>query len=156
MNQSTRGRGGLQRRTVIQALASAAAVPSAAVWAQAEPIKLGAVLSLTGPGAGLGIPERNGIQLAEKAINDRGGVGGRQIRVLIDDDGSKPDLAKSKAEAMIFTEKVPIMIGPSLTASTGAIAAITNAEKMAQLTFTGLGPAIEMSYKSLFHLLRRA
>ena len=45
------------------------------------------------------------------------------------------------------------IIGPSLTASTGAVAAITNAENMAQLTFTGLGPKIELSYKSLFHML---
>jgi branched-chain amino acid transport system substrate-binding protein len=45
------------------------------------------------------------------------------------------------------------MIGPSLTASTGAVAAITNAEGMAELTFTGLGPKIELTYKSLFHVL---
>lgn len=125
-------------------------------WAQApqgEPIKIGAVISLTGPGAGLGQPERNGILLAEKAINARGGVKGRPIKIIIEDDGSKPDNAKSKAEQLIFQEKVVAMIGPSLTASTGAIAAITNAEGMAQLAFTGLGPKIELSYKSLYHLL---
>ncbi len=125
-------------------------------WAQApqgEPIKIGAVLSLTGPGAGLGQPERSGILLAEKAINARGGVKGRPIKIIIEDDGSKPDNAKSKAEQLIFQEKVVAMIGPSLTASTGAIAAITNAEGIAQLAFTGLGPKIELSYKSLFHVL---
>lgn len=125
-------------------------------WAQAPqgaPIKIGAVLSLTGPGAGIGQPERNGILLAEKAINERGGVKGRPIKVMIEDDGSKPDNAKSKAEQLIFEEKVVAMIGPTLTASTGAVAAITNAEGMAQITFTGLGPKIEFSYKSLFHVL---
>lgn len=125
-------------------------------WAQApqgEPIKIGAVLSLTGPGAGLGQPERSGILLAEKTINERGGVKGRPIKILIEDDGSKADNAKSKAEQLIFQEKVVAMIGPSLTASTGAIAAITNAEGMAQLAFTGLGPKIELTYKSLYHVL---
>ncbi len=125
-------------------------------WAQApqgEPIKIGAVLSLAGPGAGLGHPERNGILLAEKTINARGGVKGRPIKVIIEDDGSKPDEAKSKAEKLIFQEKVVAMIGPSLTASTGAIGAITNAEGMAQLSFTGLGPKIELTYKSLYHVL---
>jgi len=125
-------------------------------WVQAQqgdPIKIGAVLSLTGPGAGIGQPERNGILLAEKAINDRGGVKGRPIKILIEDDGSKPDNAKAKAEQLIFQEKVAAMLGPTLTASTGAVAAITNAEGMAQLTFTGLGPKIELTYKSLFHLL---
>lgn len=121
--------------------------------AQSEPIKIGAVLSLTGPGAGLGQPERLGILLAEEAINAKGGVSGRPIKVIIEDDGSKPDIAKSKAEQLIFDQKVVAIIGPSLTASTGAVGAITNAEKMAQITFTGLGPKIELTYTSLFHVL---
>lgn len=62
---------------------------------QGEAIKIGAVVSLTGPGAGLGQPERNGILLAEKDINEKGGVNGRPIKILIEDDGSKPDNAKS-------------------------------------------------------------
>jgi branched-chain amino acid transport system substrate-binding protein len=151
MNEGARK--GVSRRSVVQVLATGAVAGPVSAWAQAEPIKIGCVLSLTGPGAGLGLPERNGILLAEKTINERGGIGGRPIRILIDDDGSKPDLAKSKAEAMIFGEKVVAMIGPSLTASTGAIAAITNAEKMAQVTFTGLGPQIELTYKMLYHVL---
>ncbi len=126
---------------------------AAAQSASGEPIKIGAVLSLTGPGAGLGQPERAGIQLAEKTINSRGGIKGRPIQVIIEDDGSKADQAKSKAERLIYDEKVVAMIGPSLTASTGAVAAITNKEGMAQLACTGLGPKIELTYKSLYHLL---
>ncbi|WP_163434667.1 ABC transporter substrate-binding protein, partial [Escherichia coli] len=73
------------------------------------------------------------MQLAEKVLNDAGGIAGRPIKVLIEDDGSKPDIAKSKAEALIFNEKVAAMIGGSLTASTGAIAALADGEKMAQV-----------------------
>lgn len=143
----------LTRRTLLTAIAAGASIGPARVFAQQEPIRIGSVLSLTGPGAGLGQPERNGILLAERLINARGGIGGRPVKVLIEDDGSKPDLAKSKAEGLIFGEKVVAFIGPSLTASTGAVAAITNAEKMAQVTFTGLGPAIEQTYKTLYHVL---
>ncbi len=121
--------------------------------ATGEPIKIGAVVSLSGAGAGLGIPERNGIQLAVKTINEQGGVKGRPLKVLIEDDGSKPDAAKSKAEHLIFNEKVALMIGASLTASTDAIAAITHKLQMPQLAFTGLGPPIELTYKALFHVL---
>jgi branched-chain amino acid transport system substrate-binding protein len=119
----------------------------------AEPIKVGAVLCLTGPGAGLGQAERAAMQLAEKVLNEAGGIGGRPLKILIEDDGSKPDIAKSKAEALIFNEKVAAMIGGSLTASTGAMAALTDGEKMAQVALTGLGPAIELNYKSLYHVL---
>ncbi len=146
--------GGLPRRTVLKAAAAGAALGPMVAFGQApQPIKLGSVLSLTGPGAGLGQPERAGILLAERVINEKGGVRGRPIKVLLDDDGSNPNLAKSKAENLIFGEKVAAFIGPSLTASTGAIAAITNREKMAQITFTGLGPVIEQSYKMLYHVL---
>ena len=128
-------------------------LPFVAAAQSKEPIKIGAVLALTGPGAGLGQAERNGIQLAEKAINDKGGVKGRPLKILIEDDGSKADIAKSKAENLIFNEKVVAMIGPSLTASTGAVAAITNAQGIPQLAITGLGPPIELTYKSLYHLM---
>src|ERR1700710_15988 len=127
--------------------------PVQAQAAKGEPIKVGAVISLTGPGAGLGQPQRQGILLAEKTINAKGGINGRPISIIIEDDGSKPDIAKSKAERLIFDEKIVALIGPSLTASTGAVAALTNGEGMDELCFTGLGPKIELSYKSLYHLL---
>jgi len=128
-------------------------LPFVAAAQSKEPVKIGAVLALTGPGAGLGQAERNGIQLAEKAINDKGGIKGRPLKILIEDDGSKADIAKSKAENLIFNEKIVAMIGPSLTASTGAVAAITNAQGIPQLAITGLGPPIELTYKSLYHLM---
>ncbi len=118
-----------------------------------EPVKVGAVLSMTGPGAGLGGPERNGILLAQKRINENGGINGRTLQVIIEDDGSKADIAKSKAEGLIHGEKVVALLGPSLTASTGAVASVTNRLGMPQLCMTGLGPEIELSYKSLFHML---
>jgi branched-chain amino acid transport system substrate-binding protein len=137
----------------VTAIATLLAGPPSVSAQQGESIKIGAVVSLTGPGAGLGQPERNGMLLAEKVINEKGGIKGRPIKVLIEDDGSKPDNAKSKAERLIFDEKVSVLLGPSLTASTGAVSAITNAEGMAELACTGLGPKIELTYKTLYHLL---
>ena len=137
----------------LAAAAASAALASGARAQQGEPIKIGAVISLTGPGAGLGQPQRNGLLLAESTINKKGGVKGRPIKLLIEDDSTKAELAKSKAESLIFSEKVAVLLGGTLTANTDAMAAITNAEGMAQLCFTGLGPPIELTYKSLFHIL---
>jgi len=144
------------RRSVLMGSVSTLAAGCFAAPALAQQnasIKIGAVLCLTGPGAPLGQAERNGMRLAEKIVNEAGGVNGRTIQVLVEDDGSKPDIAKSKVEALIFNEKVALMIGSSMTASTGAIAALTNSEKIPQIALTGLGPAIELTYKSLFHVL---
>jgi branched-chain amino acid transport system substrate-binding protein len=147
----------LQRRRFLSATAAALVVGGllhASVAAQSgDPVKVGAVLSLTGPGAGLGLAERNGIQLAERAINEKGGIKGRPLRIVVEDDGSKADIAKSKAENLVFNEKVKAILGPSLTASTGAVAAITNAQQLPQFAMTGLGPPIELTYKSVFHMM---
>ena len=89
------------------------ALGAVSAWAQAsgEPIKIGAVVSATGAGAGLSVPERNGILLAEKVINAAGGVKGRPIKVLIEDDASNPDTALSKAnermDAAFYTPVFP-------------------------------------------------
>ena len=96
----------------VTAIATLLAGPPSVQAQQGEPIKIGAVIALTGPGAGLGQPERNGMLLAEKVINEKGGVKGRPIKILIEDDGSKPDNAKSKAERLIFDDKVLGIVGP--------------------------------------------
>src|SRR5215211_8044562 len=67
-----------------------------------EPIKIGAVLSVTGAAAGLGVPERNGAVVAEKAINAKGGIKGRPIKLIVEDDTTNPDTAVTKANDLIF------------------------------------------------------
>lgn len=120
--------------------------------ANAEPIPIGAVLSITGPLAVVGIPERDGILLAQKIINARGGVKGQQIAVAIEDDATSPDTAISKVNSLIFGNKVKAVIGASGIASAVAVGGITAAQKIPQLTFTGLGPAIEKQRTCVFHL----
>lgn len=116
-----------------------------------EPVKIGVILPLTGAGAGLGIPARNGITLAERHINAAGGIKGRKIKLIIEDDTTNPDTALSKANGLIFSEKVVALIGPIQTANTVAIGGISAPIKMPQYTFNGLGPAIERERKCVFH-----
>jgi len=127
-----------------------------AAFAQAtsgEPIKLGAVLSVTGVGAGLGVNERNGLILSEKTINAKGGLNGRPIRIIIEDDTSNPDTAVTKVNDLIFNQKVITVFGGSLLGPAVALGGITDTAKIPQLTFTGLGPAVERNRKCVFHML---
>jgi branched-chain amino acid transport system substrate-binding protein len=121
--------------------------------AQGEPIKFGAVVSVTGVGAGLGVNERNGLQLAEKTINAKGGFKGRPIRIIVEDDTSNPDTAVTKVNDLIFNQKVITVFGASLLGPAVAIGGITDSAKIPQLTFTGLGPAVELKRKCVFHML---
>ena len=118
-----------------------------------EPVKIGAIVSVTGAGAGLGGPERNGLLLAEKDINAKGGIKGRPIKFIIEDDASNPDTALSKANDLIFGQKVQALLGPSLTASTVAVGGVTHANKIPQIAFTGIGPAVERERKCVAHVL---
>lgn len=61
---------------------------SAAPQANANPIKIGAVLSLTGSAAPWGEYAKNGIDLAVKEINANGGINGRQVEVDVEDDAT--------------------------------------------------------------------
>ncbi len=93
-------------------LASAAAilsVPLASVRAQDIPV--GEYASLTGSEATFGINSDNGVQLAAEEINLAGGVLGRKIRLIVEDDQSKPGQPSSAVKKLIANDKVVAVIG---------------------------------------------
>ena len=142
----------LVRSAGVAALLALAALPAQA-QTSGGPIKIGAIVSITGAGAGLGVPERNGLLLAEKDINAKGGVNGRPIKIVVEDDASNPDTALSKANDLLFSQKVVALLGPSLTASTVAVGGLTHSNHIPQIAFTGIGPAVEKERKCLAHVL---
>jgi branched-chain amino acid transport system substrate-binding protein len=132
-------------------LAAAVALP---VHAQAPSaaIPVGVVLSLTGPLAVAGQPERDGIALAIKQVNAAGGVQGRPLEALIEDDASSPEAALTKTNNLIFNRQVRAVLGASGIASTVAMGGVTAQRKLPQVAFTGLGPAVERERSCVFHL----
>ncbi|MHB8049588.1 MAG: ABC transporter substrate-binding protein, partial [Coriobacteriia bacterium] len=88
---------------------------------KAEPYRIGAVLSLTGTYAGLGIPEKNAIELELARINDAGGVNGRLIEVVYEDDATDAAKAQAAAVRLIDEEGVLAIIGASGTGQTMAM-----------------------------------
>ncbi len=135
-------------------LISAACIVSCASLAQAqtEPIRIGALLSVTGGLAALGQNQREGVLLAQKIVNERGGVNGRKLEIIVEDDASSPDSAVPKTNALIHTQKVRAIIGPTGIAQSVAIGAITQKLNVPVLAFTGLGPAVEQQRTCVFHL----
>lgn len=116
------------------------------------PHRIGALLSVTGGLAVVGQPEREGVQLAIKVINARGGIDGRPLELVLEDDASSPDSAVSKANALLHTHKVSAIIGPTGIAQTVAIGGATQAQKVPLLAFTGLGPAVERERTCVLHM----
>ncbi|MDP2298181.1 MAG: ABC transporter substrate-binding protein [Pseudolabrys sp.] len=90
---------------------AAAALVGLAGQAQAqEKLKVGIVTTLSGPPAVLGQQLRNGFQLAVK--NMGGKLGGREVELIVQDDELKPDVAVSKARALVDRDKVDFVVGP--------------------------------------------
>jgi branched-chain amino acid transport system substrate-binding protein len=90
----------------------------------AEELRIGALLSVTGPAAFLGAPEARTLEMLAEQANARGGVGGHKVRLIVKDTGGSPEKAVSFARQLIDEEKVFAIIGPSTSGETMAVKAI--------------------------------
>jgi branched-chain amino acid transport system substrate-binding protein len=102
-----------------------------------EPIKVGAVLSFTGAQAALGEPEKNVIEMEVKRINAAGGINGRQLDVVIEDDGSDVDKAVAATTRLVEQEKVVAIIGSTGTGQTMQMRGEIDKAKIAQVSLAG-------------------
>ena len=83
--------------------------------AEQGPIKIGAVLDITGAGATLGVPERQTLEMLAEQVNAAGGVNGRQIELTIEDNQSTEDGAAKAVNSLISSEQVDLILGASRT-----------------------------------------
>ena len=92
------------------AAAFAASLVAGTAGAQ-DPIKIGVTQPLTGAFAASGNYVAQGAKIAEEAINAQGGVLGRKIQLVIEDNKSNPTEAVATAEKLISKDKVPVLMG---------------------------------------------
>src|ERR1700687_2013106 len=86
-----------------------------------ETYKIGYITDLSGPLAGSYTPTWEGFDLYIKALNDRGGVNGKKVEVVLDDDGLKADRAVANAKKQSERDKVLGIFGLSLSSTQGAV-----------------------------------
>lgn len=115
------------RRQVLAALggiAMMAALPSLAQQqgVSADTITIGAHGPITGPAAYIGLAGRDGMLLAAKEINAAGGINGRKIAVVFEDDGHSPTRALAAVKKMVEQDKVlAVMSVGGSNATVGAV-----------------------------------
>lgn len=102
-----------------------------------EPIRIGAVLSLTGPYAGLGAPEKNAIELEVAKINREGGINGRQIEVVIEDDNTDTGAAQAAVAKLVDQEGVVAVLGATGTGQSMAMRGDIVRAGVAQVSMAG-------------------
>jgi branched-chain amino acid transport system substrate-binding protein len=116
--------------TVLMALAWAIAPVTEAT----APIRIGASLSLTGTYAALGQNQNRGYQLCVKHVNDKGGVLGKKLELVLYDDGSDPATAVRLYEKLIAQDKAELVLGPYGSPITEAVANVTEKYRMPMVT----------------------
>jgi branched-chain amino acid transport system substrate-binding protein len=82
---------------------------------------LGYITDLSGPLADSYTPTWEGFELYVKALNDRGGIGGHKVEVVLDDDGLKADRAVANAKKQAERDNVIGIFGLSLSSTQGPV-----------------------------------
>jgi branched-chain amino acid transport system substrate-binding protein len=105
--------------------------------AKAEPIKIGAIVSLTGTYAGLGDPEKKTIEMEVARINEAGGINGRDVQVIFEDDGTDEAKAVAAASKLIEQDGVIAIIGATGTGQTMAVRGDVDRAGIPQVSMAG-------------------
>jgi branched-chain amino acid transport system substrate-binding protein len=104
-------------------------------------IKIGAVLSVTGPASFLGDPEKKTLEMYVEAINAKGGVNGQKLQLVIYDDGGDANNARTFATRLVEEDKIVAMVGGT---STGSTLAMIPVFEEAQIPFISLAGAVQI------------
>jgi branched-chain amino acid transport system substrate-binding protein len=116
---------------ILTAVVILGAMPSGA-RAQ-DPLKIGAVLSITGPASYFGDDQRNTLQLLQDQVNARGGVNGRRVEVVIYDDATDPTKAVTALRRLHDEDRVVAVIGASISGNALALVPFSEKAEVPQL-----------------------
>ena len=136
------------RRGVMAALAGATLFGASAL-AQ-EPIRIGAFLSVTGPAAFLGDPEKKTLEMVVEQINAAGGVLGRKLQLTVYDDAGDAEKARTFAKRLIDQDQVDAIVGGSTTGTTMAVVPLAEQAGMPFVSLAGAVGIIEPVKKWVF------
>jgi branched-chain amino acid transport system substrate-binding protein len=100
-------------------------------------IRIGVILSLTGPGASLGMPEADTVKLWPKKI------GNEDVVVTVLNDNSDPTAAATAARKLVTENKVDVLVGSSVTPPSIAIVEVAAENRIALVSLAGGGAIVE-------------
>jgi len=105
-------------------------------------IKIGAIGPLSGAASTYGISVKEGAQLLEKEVNDAGGINGKKIQFVFEDDQADPNSSMQAFNKLVDDEKVCAILGPVTSGATLAVAPNATSRQIPMITPTGTEPTI--------------
>jgi ABC-type branched-chain amino acid transport systems, periplasmic component len=107
-----------------------------------DTIKIGAIGPLSGAASTYGISVKEGAQLLEKEVNAAGGINGKKIQFIFEDDQADPNSAMQAFNKLVDSEKVTAILGPVTSGATLAVAPNATAKQIPMITPTATEPTI--------------
>lgn len=117
---------------------------------EAKEIKIGAVLCLTGSGAPYGEDALRGIQLAVDEIIESGGIKGKAIKLIVEDDQTLPAVSVAATSKLINQDRVQVIIGAVTSSSMLADAPIAEKAKVVMISPGASNPEITKAGDYIF------
>jgi branched-chain amino acid transport system substrate-binding protein len=117
-----------------------------------KPIRIGASLSLTGTYAALGQNQHRGYQLCVKHTNEKGGVLGRKLELVLHDDWSDPATAVRLYEKLVTQDTMDLLLGPYGSPITDAVADVAEKYKQPLVTLAASTAIFRKGRKFVFML----
>lgn len=117
-----------------------AVIGAAPVQAQ---IRIGSVVSATGPAAFLGDPERKTLELYVEKINAEGGVNGEELELIVYDDEGDANKARTFASRLIDNDEVVAIVGGSTTGTTMAVVPLAEDAEIPFISMAGAVTIVE-------------
>ena len=115
-------------------------------------ILVGEYGSLTGPQATFGLSTHNGIMMAADEVNATGGVNGRKIKVLTEDDQSKQEEAVTAVTKLISQNNVVAVLGEVASSASIAAAPICQSNKVPMITPSSTNPEVTKKGDYIFRM----
>src|SRR3954470_10673822 len=139
----------ISRRRALQAIAAAAgpAVSAPAILRAQDTLQLGVLTPLTGAGGFDGPRMLKAMQAVATEVNAAGGLLGRQISLIIEDDQTNPEPAVRASRKLIDVSKVPVIMGTWASAVTSAVAPVCWESKTFLTTVSGADSITQLPHQ---------
>ncbi|OFX20421.1 MAG: branched chain amino acid ABC transporter substrate-binding protein [Anaeromyxobacter sp. RBG_16_69_14] len=132
-------------------VASTASLLAASVGSADDAVRIGLIAPLTGSWSSEGQAMRNGVQLLAEEQNARGGLLGKPVEILVEDDGSDPRIASSAAQRLVARGAVAV-IGSYASSVTEATQSVFDEASIPQVAVGST--AVRLTEKGLPHFFR--
>jgi branched-chain amino acid transport system substrate-binding protein len=115
-------------------------------------IKVGVYADLSGQTSGVGQSTKNGIELATDEINQSGGIGGRQIELIVEDDKGIPDQAAGAVAKLVGQDQVHAVVGGAAAPSSLAAAPKAQGARVPLITLASADPKVTAAGDYIFRV----